>query len=149
MKDKNKFSFLPEFQLEILRFIIKDPEGSIYLLKLKPSYLTLIEHSLIAEGLSKFHKKNKRNISRIDRLLEIPQEIYSNVPKITITGFNEMIIENFKGILEYEDYYIRINTSLGIINVNGYELRLENMTNDDIKVTGKIEKFDIERNFDE
>lgn len=94
-------------------------------------------------------KKNKRNISRIDRLLEIPQEIYSNVPKITITGFNEMIIENFKGILEYEDYYIRINTSLGIINVNGYELRLENMTNDDIKVTGKIEKFDIERNFDE
>ena len=84
-------------------------------------------------------KKNKKNISRIDRLLEIPQEIYSNVPKITITGFNEMIIENFKGILEYEDYYIRINTSLGIINVNGYELRLENMTNDDIKVTGKIE----------
>ena len=94
-------------------------------------------------------KKNKKNISRIDRLLEIPQEIYSNVPKITITGFNEMIIENFKGILEYEDYYIRINTSLGIINVNCYELRLENMTNDDIKVTGKIEKFDIERNFDE
>ena len=94
-------------------------------------------------------KKNKKNISRIDRLFEIPQEIYSNVPKITITGFNEMIIENFKGILEYEDYYIRINTSLGIINVNGYELRLENMTNDDIKVTGKIEKFDIERNFDE
>ena len=94
-------------------------------------------------------KKNKKNISRIDRLLEIPQEIYSNVPKITITGFNEMIIENFKGILEYEDYYIRINTSLGIINVNGYELRLENMTNDDIKVTRKIEKFDIERNFDE
>lgn len=94
-------------------------------------------------------KKNKKNISRIDRLLEIPQEIYSNVPKITITGFNEMIIENFKGILEYEEYYIRINTSLGIINVNGYELRLENMTNDDIKVTGKIEKFDIERNFDE
>ncbi len=94
-------------------------------------------------------KKNKKNISRIDRLLEIPQEIYSNVPKITITGFNEMIIENFKGILEYEDYYIRINTSLGIINVNGYELRLENMTNDDIKVTGKIEKFDIERSFDE
>ena len=27
-------------------------------------------------------KKNKKNISRIDRLLEIPQEIYSNVPKI-------------------------------------------------------------------
>ncbi len=93
-------------------------------------------------------KKKKNAISKIDRLLEMPQEVYSNVPKITITGFNETIIENFKGILEYEDYYIRINTELGIININGFELKLENMTNDDIKVTGKIESIDIERSFD-
>ena len=57
-----------------------------------------------------------------------------------------MIIENFNGILEYEDFFIRINTNIGIININGYELKLENMTNDDIKVTGKIESFDLERN---
>lgn len=93
-------------------------------------------------------KKKKNAFSKIDRLLEMPQEIYTDVPKLTITGFNELIIENFKGILEYEDYYVRINTSLGIININGYELKLENMTNDDIKVNGKIESLDIERNFD-
>lgn len=93
-------------------------------------------------------KKNQRKFSKIDRLLEMPQEVYTDTPKITITGFNEMIIENFKGILEYEDYYIRINTSLGIVNINGYELKLENMTNDDIKVKGKVESIDIERDFD-
>lgn len=93
-------------------------------------------------------KKNQRKFSKIDRLLEMPQEVYTDTPKITITGFNEMIIENFKGILEYEDYYIRINTSLGVVNINGYELKLENMTNDDIKVKGKVESIDIERNFD-
>ena len=93
-------------------------------------------------------KKNQRKFSKIDRLLEMPQEVYTDTPKITITGFNEMIIENFKGILEYEDYYIRINTSLGIVNINGFELKLENMTNDDIKVNGKVESIDIERKFD-
>lgn len=93
-------------------------------------------------------KKNKRAISKINKILEMPQEVYTDTPKITITGFNEIIIENFKGILEYEDYYIRINTSLGIININGYELKLENMTNDDIKVIGKVESIDIERSFD-
>ena len=93
-------------------------------------------------------KKRKNAISKLDRLLEMPKEVYTDTPKVTITGFNEMIIENFKGILEYEDYYIRINTSLGIVNINGYELKLENMTNDDIKVNGKIESIDIERNFD-
>ncbi|MCI8641061.1 MAG: sporulation protein YqfC [Clostridia bacterium] len=93
-------------------------------------------------------KKKKNTLSKIDRLLEMPQEVYSDTPKLTITGFNEMVIENFKGILEYEDYYIRINTSLGLVNINGYELKLENMTNDDIRVTGKIESIDIERKFD-
>ena len=91
-------------------------------------------------------RKKRGSLSRIDKFLEMPQEIYSNIPKITITGFEEIIIENFKGILEYEDFFIRINTNIGIININGYELKLENMTNDDIKVTGKIESFDLERN---
>ena len=89
------------------------------------------------------------NLNRVNEILDLPREVGTNIPKVTMLGFDEVLIENYKGILEYEDYYIRINTSLGIINVNGYELRLENMTNDDIKVTGKIEKFDIERNFDE
>ena len=93
-------------------------------------------------------RKRKNTLSKIDKFLEMPQEVYSDNPKISITGFNEMIIENFKGILEYEDYYVRINTSLGLININGYELKLENMTNDDIKVTGKIEGIELEKNFD-
>lgn len=91
----------------------------------------------------------KKKISKLEKILEIPQEIYSDVPKIIITGFNEMIIENFKSILEYEEFFIRINTYIGIININGYNLKLENMTNDDIKITGQIENFEIERIIEE
>ena len=87
----------------------------------------------------------KKKIAKIEKMLEIPEEVYSNTPKIIITGFDQMIIENFKSILEYEEFYIRISTYYGIININGYNLNLENMTNDDLKITGKIENFDIER----
>lgn len=87
----------------------------------------------------------KKKLGKLERILEIPQEVYSNVPKIVITGFDEMIIENFKAILEYEEFFVRISTYIGIININGYNLKLENMTNDDIKITGKMESFDIER----
>ena len=86
--------------------------------------------------------KGKR---KINELLEIPKEVYSNVPNIILTGFEEMIIENNKGILEYEDYYVRVNTSIGIININGINLKLEKMTEDNLKISGKIEKIDIER----
>ena len=83
--------------------------------------------------------------NKLDRMLEMPKEVYTNVPKIIVTGFDEVIIENFKGVLEYEEFFVRINTYIGIININGFNLNLENMTNDDIRVTGKIESMDIER----
>lgn len=59
-KPKIKFEFTTEFQLEILRYIIRDPEGPLALTRVKPSYLTLIEHSLIAEALVKYFKKRKK-----------------------------------------------------------------------------------------
>ena len=87
----------------------------------------------------------KKRYSKIDRILEMPKEVCTDIPKIIITGFDEMIIENFKGILEYEEFFVRINTHIGNVNINGFNLNLENMTNDDIKVSGKIESIDIER----
>ena len=85
-------------------------------------------------------KKNK-----IERMLEIPEEVYSNVPKVTVTGFNELILENYKEIIEYEEFFASISTYIGVININGYNLNLEKMTNDDIKITGKIESIEIDR----
>ena len=82
---------------------------------------------------------------RLDKILEIPEEVYTNVPKITITGFSEIILENYKGILEYEEFFASISTHIGIVNINGYNLNLEKMTKDDIKITGKIESIELDR----
>ena len=90
------------------------------------------------------HWSNIRK-KKIDKLLEIPQEVYTNTPKITITGFNEIILENYKGILEYEEFFASISTYIGVVNIKGYNINLEKMTNDDIKITGKIESVELER----
>lgn len=82
---------------------------------------------------------------RLDKILEFPQEVYSNMPKLTITGFNEIILENYKGILEYEEFFTSISTHIGVVNIKGYNLNLEKMTNDDIKITGKIESIELDR----
>ena len=85
--------------------------------------------------------------NRVNEMLEIPKEVYSNIPNFIIT--EDMIIENYKGILEYEDYYIRVKTSIGIVNIHGINLRLEKMTENNIKITGKIETIELERIIDE
>lgn len=88
--------------------------------------------------------KKPKTQNRFERMLEIPKELSSNEPKITIMGFNEMLIENYKGILEYQEFYIRISTYIGIININGFNLNLTEMTSDDIMITGKIDNVDFE-----
>ena len=91
----------------------------------------------------------KKRTNRLERILEIPKEISTNEPKLTMLGFNEILIENYKNILEYEEIYIRINTYIGVININGFELSLNQMTGDDIMITGKIEKIEFESMTDE
>ena len=90
-------------------------------------------------------RKRKKNESALNRILEIPQEISTNEPKITIAGFKKMLIENYKVILEYQDIYIRIKTYIGIVNITGFNLKLGEMTDDDIIVTGNIETVDFEK----
>lgn len=87
-------------------------------------------------------KNNMKN--RINRALEVPAEVHFNVPKVTILNFEEMVIENYKGILEYQDFFIRVKTNIGILNVNGFNLSLEEMTSDDLMIKGKIESLDFE-----
>ena len=54
----------------------------------------------------------KKKQSRLDRLLDVPLEVSSKMPKITILGFEKMSIENYQAILEYQDIYIRIKTMI-------------------------------------
>ncbi len=95
------------------------------------------------------NKKTSRLSSKINNLLEMPREVSETTPKVTIISFDEMLIENYKGILEYEEFYIKIKVSIGTININGFNLGLEQVTEDDISVKGKIESIDIERMEDE
>ncbi len=95
------------------------------------------------------NKKNNRISNKINKVLEVPREVSGEEPKITIIGFDEMLIENYKGILEYEDFYIKVSTNIGNININGFNLSLEQVTEDDISVKGTIESFDIDRVLDD
>ena len=86
-----------------------------------------------------------KKLNRLSELLDIPRELDKKQTKVTIISFDEILIENYKGIMEYEEFYVKINTELGLININGFNLNLEQMTNDDIIVKGVINSIDLER----
>ena len=54
-------------------------------------------------------------------------------------------MENYKCILEYQDFFIRIKLTTGLIDINGFNMKMEEMTKDDLIITGTIENIDLEQ----
>lgn len=108
-KDNIKFSFSPEFQFEILRFVLKDKEGGLVLKRIKSNYLVLIEHSLIFEGISKYFKKQGRMPSE-NILKEVLKELLESktyvdlVTKGDIPNINKLISNLYHIPLSDSDY---------------------------------------------
>lgn len=83
--------------------------------------------------------------SKLNQILEMPREIDNKESKITIISFDEILIENYKGILEYEEFYIKVDTEIGMVNINGYKLTLEQVTKEDIVIKGTIKSIELEK----
>ena len=80
----------------------------------------------------------------MERLLEIPIEVSTNTPKITLIGFSQLMIENYMGVIEYEEYLVKINTAIGIIIIEGNKMNLNQINENDVLISGEISKIYLE-----
>lgn len=76
--------------------------------------------------------------------LELPKDLMYGASIVTILGRKEVLIENYKGILEYTEDYIRIQTKSARLTVYGKRLKIEYYTNEDMKVVGFIKSVEFE-----
>ena len=74
----------------------------------------------------------------LSNLLEIPGDLVLDAPRLTITGRNELYLENHKGIIEYSTVRMRVNLSRGFLEINGANLEIEALMPDEMKVGGEI-----------
>jgi len=75
---------------------------------------------------------------KVTNILSLPKEIALNLPLIQATGRNEINIENYKNLIEFTDTKIRIQTSAGVLTIEGTGLNLKQITTEHILITGKI-----------
>ena len=77
-----------------------------------------------------------------ERLVEasgLPKDVLLKAAVVTLTGNFEVCIGNYRGITEYTDCVVRIQTKNGQIRVEGSRLQVKYYTNDEMKVTGQID----------
>ncbi|MDU4959806.1 MAG: sporulation protein YqfC [Sporomusaceae bacterium] len=83
----------------------------------------------------------KGRMQRLAGLLELPQDIVLDLPRMTMLGNVQMLIENHKGIIEYTSTLVRIRLKQGELVIQGAELVLGNLQAEQILVEGTLQEI--------
>ena len=70
--------------------------------------------------------------------LKLPRDSVLGDSIITVTGNKDILIENYKGILQYSDELILLQGKNCKIELKGKRLNIVYYTNEDMKISGMI-----------
>jgi sporulation protein YqfC len=84
--------------------------------------------------------RRNRHLQRLAGILEIPQDIVLDLPRITMLGNKQLLLENHKGIIEYTPSLVRIKLEQGELIICGKDLTLGNLQVEQILVEGTVEE---------
>ena len=73
----------------------------------------------------------------------MPKDVVLKAAVLTALGNFEVCIENYRGITEYTESIVRVQTKGGQIRLSGRHLQVEYYTNDEMKITGRIESIEF------
>lgn len=95
--------------------------------------------------MKKVKSGSKQQLSRGKELvvesLKLPRDSVLGDSIITVTGNTELLIENYKGILQYSEELILLQGKNRKIELKGKRLNIVYYTNEDMKICGRIESI--------
>ena len=75
---------------------------------------------------------------QVTDLFDLPAEVMLDLPLVSLIGLERMQIENHRGIIEYTATRIRVNTTAGVIRIEGEGLLVHDIGTDAICIDGTI-----------
>ena len=83
-------------------------------------------------------EKNRQWKKQVVTALELAPDLDGSETKISLTGNGEAVIENYKGILQYTDSEILLQSLRGKVLLRGRNLEIVWYTSLEMKITGSI-----------
>jgi sporulation protein YqfC len=90
--------------------------------------------------------QRQRLQKKLANLLEIPDDIVLDLPRITLLGNMQMLIENHKGIIEYTSELVRVRLNRKELIISGIALSLGNLQTEELIIEGEITGICFEMN---
>lgn len=71
-------------------------------------------------------------------VLDLPQDVLQEMPRITLIGNKELYIENHRGVLHFSSGQLRIALASGYVEISGEGLMIRNILGQELAVEGII-----------
>ncbi|MEE0418526.1 MAG: YabP/YqfC family sporulation protein [Lachnospiraceae bacterium] len=85
--------------------------------------------------------KKKSLYHKLSAAAQIPEDLADGAVLVTMTGQEEVCVENYKGIIEYTSSRLMLQTKNCKLEIQGKHLYISYYTGEEMKVTGHIEQI--------
>ncbi|MEG2378018.1 MAG: YabP/YqfC family sporulation protein [Clostridia bacterium] len=76
-------------------------------------------------------------------MFDLPADALAGLSHVEIIGARDVLIENHRGILEYDVNDVRVSTGIGIIHICGQCLMISAMNASELKLSGDIQSIEF------
>ena len=83
-------------------------------------------------------------MERLSKRFSLPADVFTSACVLTVTGQYSILIENYRGIIEYTERKIRIQTKQCVLAVTGNGLRIAFFTEEEMQIEGRIDSIEYQ-----
>lgn len=87
-------------------------------------------------------KRKERIKARITEFFELPSEVMLDLPRLILTGDQQLLVENHRGLKAYNGNEVCLETTVGLLTVSGAEMNIKLITADQVQIGGQIHKVE-------
>ena len=87
--------------------------------------------------------KKKRFGHMFKEVLDVPEEVALDLPKVTLIGNSSLDIENHQGIIHYDKTEMKLKVNHGFLVAKGRQLILRNISQEEVLIEGEILQIGI------
>ncbi len=81
----------------------------------------------------------KRKFQKFAQVLDLPQDVVFDLPRMTLIGNMQLYVENHRGVLHFSDDLLRLQLSKGQLEVIGKQLVIRAILTEEVFIEGIID----------
>lgn len=95
--------------------------------------------------IKKVRQDKEKMVDRIADFLEMPGEVVGDNTKITLVDNKYLYLEGNNQIIDYYDHYIKIKTKKTVITLDGKNMDIKEINDNELVIEGKILNVSLDK----